>query len=179
MSLGVPEGKLIMTDYDPAWKEYGREMIEVLKSVMKKAVDIQHIGSSAVEGMLSKPLIDIGVAVRSLDDVAEYVEELESRSIHYAGEYVEGQREFYMIDPESGYKSCHIHCVLYDSDQWNDYINIRDYLRANDEVRESYILLKRALLLMYKDRPDRYGPSKHYYMEDMRADAQEWREKQQ
>lgn len=176
MSLGVPEGKLIMTEYDPAWKKYGQDMVEMLKSVMKKAVDIQHVGSTAVEGMFAKPLIDIAVGVRSLDDVLEYVEELETMGIHYSGEIIEGQREFYRNDPESGYKAYHIHCVIYDGPERMRYIALRDYLRADNDAREAYILLKKALLLRYKDRPDRYGKAKDVFMGDLADDAKKWRD---
>lgn len=174
MSLGVPEGKLIMVDYDPAWKTIGEETVKLLKGVMKNAVDIQHIGSSSVVGMFGKPLIDIGVGVHEPDDVLEYVDELEGMGIHYAGEVIEGQREFYINDPETGYKAYHIHCLKYGSAKWKRYILIRDYLNANETARESYILLKKALLLIYSDRPDHYGPAKNYYMDDMELDAIAW-----
>ena len=85
MGLGVEDGKLQMEEYDPNWAVLGQEMVDVLKSVMKDAVDVQHVGSTAIPGMYSKPLIDIAVAVNNLEDVLPYVDDLEKLGIHYSG----------------------------------------------------------------------------------------------
>ena len=176
--LGVPNGKLYMVEYDPEWAVLGQEMVDTLKGVMKKAVEIRHAGSTSVPGMLAKPLIDVIVGVRDLDDVLEYVDELEALDIHYAGEVIPGQREFSRNNPETGNRAYHIHVVPYGGDKWHDYINIVDYLRVNDKARDAYNLLKKALLLRYEDRPHMYGPAKHVFMEDLKDDACEWRKKQ-
>lgn len=178
MGIGVAEGKLQMEEYDPEWKVRGQEMVSSLKSIMKKAVDIQHVGSTSIPGMFSKPLIDIAVEVNDLDDILEYVDELEKLEIHYVGEYIQGQREFYKDNPGTKERACHIHVVLKDSDQWQNYLNIRDYCTANKEAREDYIALKKDLLKKYADAPEKYGPAKAEFMLNLREKARKWRKMQ-
>ena len=178
MGLGVEAGKLQMEEYDPNWAVLGQELVDVLKSVMKDAVDVQHVGSTAISGMYSKPLIDIAVAVNNLEDVLPYVDELEKLGIHYSGEVIEGQREFYKDNPGTTERACHIHVVLKDTKKWNDYINLRDYCTANAEAREAYIALKRKLISQYADEPSKYGPAKAQFMEELKDAAREWRKEQ-
>ena len=87
MNAGVPKGKLYMEPYRPEWAAVGQETVETLRRVMKKAIDIRHVGSTAVVGMFSKPLIDIAVGVSNLDDVLEYVDELKELGITDEAEY--------------------------------------------------------------------------------------------
>lgn len=175
MEIGVKKGKLQMEEYDPEWAVRGQKMVALLKSVMKKAVDVQHAGSTAIPGMFAKPLIDIIVAVNDFDDILEYVDELEEMGIHYSGEYIKGQREFYQDSPDGQKRICHIHVVLKDSQKWNEYLAIRDYCIANQEKKNLYIALKRELLEKYGDEPEKYGPAKHEFMDALAEEAQAWK----
>lgn len=142
MELGVPKGKLYMVEYDPAWAEEGRRVVELLRGVMTDAVDIIHGGSTSIPGMFSKPIIDIYIAVNELDDVLQYVDALEALGIHYAGEVVPEHRDFYMDDPVTGYRTHHIHALRYESPKWARYQRIFSYLRAEPRVRDAYTLLE-------------------------------------
>ncbi len=179
MNTGVPQGKLYMEEYNPEWEVNGKQVVDLLKPIIVKAVDIRHVGSTAVKGMLAKPLIDIAVGMRELEDIMEYVDELEKRDIHYWGEVVPGQREFSIDDPKTGNRLVHIHVVTYEGPSWVRYRDITDYLNADEKVRRSYILLKKALLLRYEDRPEKYGPAKTVYLDDLEEDAILWRKQQQ
>lgn len=177
-NTGVPKHKLYMEEYNPAWARTGQQLADQLKGVMKKAVDIRHVGSTAVRGMMAKPLIDIAVATVDVRDIEEYIDELEAMDIHFAGEVFPGQREFYIDDPVNGNRMAHIHVVPYDSRPWRVYVGLVDYLNANESARESYINLKRAFVTFYEDQPDHYGPAKEYFMEDLKNRALEWKEAQ-
>ena len=174
MNTGVPKGKLYMEPYNPEWAVVGQEVVDKLKRVMKKAIDIRHVGSTAVVGMFAKPLIDIAVAVNNLDDVLDYVDELKTLGIDYAGEVIEGQREFSIDDRETGNRLAHIHVVIWNGPQWIHYVTLVDYLNADERAREAYILMKKALLLRYEDRPGMYGPAKDKFVKDLVSDALEW-----
>lgn len=178
MNSGVPKGKLYMEEYNPEWAVLGRDLVARLKGVIKKAVDIRHVGSTAVVGIIAKPLIDIAVGVRRLDDITEYIDELEAMDIHYAGEAVPRQREFYIDDKTTGRRLVHIHVIIWGKKKWNDYINVVDYLNADERARQAYIHIKKACLLLYSDHPELYGPAKHIFMEDLCKFAYEWRDRQ-
>lgn len=51
---------------DPGWPEaYAREAAALRSALGARIVDLQHVGSTAVPGLNSKPLIDIAMAVNS------------------------------------------------------------------------------------------------------------------
>ena len=59
-----------LVPYDPQWKDWANEEIELLKSILTHhfmsedgGVVINHIGSTAIEGIYAKPIIDILVEV--------------------------------------------------------------------------------------------------------------------
>ena len=83
------EDPIEVVDADPAWAAQGEAAAaEVRAALGPWVVDVEHIGSTAVPGLAAKPVIDLLVGVRSLDDSPaivtavtglgyEYVPELE------------------------------------------------------------------------------------------------------
>ena len=55
--------EMIIVPYDPAWKEQFQELRCRLHELLDGAEDsILHFGSTAIEGMWAKPIIDIMIA---------------------------------------------------------------------------------------------------------------------
>ena len=51
---------VIIVDYSPRWPIlYEEEKIKILGVIGHKVVEIEHIGSTAVPGLVAKPIIDI------------------------------------------------------------------------------------------------------------------------
>ena len=77
--MTMPKKEVVrLLSYNPEWADVGRSIINELLSVFgNAAVDARHIGSTAVENLKSRPIIDIAVAVRSLQEVAPYIRQLE------------------------------------------------------------------------------------------------------
>jgi GrpB-like predicted nucleotidyltransferase (UPF0157 family) len=62
--LGLEKGKVQLEDYNPVWQEnFEREKRLLLENLGERIVDVEHVGSTAVLGMLAKPIIDIDVGV--------------------------------------------------------------------------------------------------------------------
>ena len=56
--------------YDPKWKQDYQDEQKKIEDILKEnALVIYHIGSTSVPGLAAKPIIDIMVAVRSLEKV--------------------------------------------------------------------------------------------------------------
>jgi GrpB-like predicted nucleotidyltransferase (UPF0157 family) len=66
VSLGLPKGQNYLVPHDPSWARQFEEERRQLRAILRAdAIDIQHIGSTAVPGIHAKPIIDILVAARS------------------------------------------------------------------------------------------------------------------
>lgn len=72
-----------------------------LKSILgDDAVDIQHIGSTAIPAIKAKPIIDIVVGVTDFEKIMSYNEQLQKEGIFYRGSDVEDQILYVMGDME-------------------------------------------------------------------------------
>ena len=64
---------VIVEDYNPMWKEeFQKIKNELLKVLKDKVIAIEHVGSTSVEGLSAKPIIDIDIVINdyaSFDEV--------------------------------------------------------------------------------------------------------------
>lgn len=77
--------KIVFEQYNPDWKNYfvkiKNELLELIGFIKPR---IEHIGSTSVEGLSAKPIIDILVGVNSEKDLAETIKPLtENNYIYY------------------------------------------------------------------------------------------------
>ena len=70
VEIGLHRGTVKLVAHDPEWAGYFSEEKEILFNILgHKILDVRHIGSTSIPGMLAKPIIDILVAVKKLADV--------------------------------------------------------------------------------------------------------------
>lgn len=150
--------KVIVVDYDPKWPAmFEAEKAAILAGAGAWIEDIQHVGSTSVPGLAAKPIIDIMIAVYDLQMVEKCVWPITQLGYAYMGEYGLPERHFFRKPPADGWhgRTHHIHMVLKDSNQWNNQIHFRDYLRTHPEACQQYEDLKRDLVARFAN--DRYG----------------------
>ena len=156
MSLGLKRGTVQLEAHDKQWDETAAQTIKTLKSILgDDAIDIQHIGSTAIPAIKAKPIIDIAVGVDDLDRVLLHNEQLQQEGIFYRGSDVEHQLLYVMGDMEKDTRTHHIHVVKWNGTEWNNYIHFRDYLNANENAALQYQKLKEELESKYAG--DRIG----------------------
>ena len=67
--MGLKMGTVRLEKYNSDWKEEFENEKNNLKEIFQKiAIDIQHIGSTSIENISAKPIIDIAVGVKKLSD---------------------------------------------------------------------------------------------------------------
>ena len=127
--IGLKRGTVKLTDHQVEWEENAGKTMETLKRLLgSAAIDIQHIGSTAIPSIHAKPIIDIVVGVYDLNDMIPHIEILGQNGFVFRGADVSGQVLFVMGDFENDLRTHHIHVVKCNGKEWNDYINFRDYL---------------------------------------------------
>ena len=121
MIIGLKRGTVELVEYKEGWEEAGRECIRQLSSILgEEAVAIEHVGSTAIPGIHAKPILDIVVGVRSLDDAMKYKDELALHKIIFRGEDNPGQLLFVIGDDDI--RTHHIHFVPWAGEAWQNYI---------------------------------------------------------
>lgn len=103
-----------IVEYDSEWPVKANAEINRLRAVfpVNRVVDIQHVGSTAIPGMMAKPIIDIQIAVVSLDEMKVIaIPALQKLGYEYWYENPDQERMFFVKDmPPFGEKrTFHVH----------------------------------------------------------------------
>ncbi|EJR30455.1 hypothetical protein S3E15_02754 [Bacillus mycoides] len=78
------ERPVVIEEYTPDWALQFKEEHRLLKGIMgDKAITIEHIGSTSVEGLGAKPILDIMIGVHNLKEVDEFIEPLKKIEYEY------------------------------------------------------------------------------------------------
>jgi GrpB-like predicted nucleotidyltransferase (UPF0157 family) len=105
---------------------------------------IEHTGSTAIAGMDAKPIIDLMLAVPSLEQATALVPVLEGLGYEYRGDGGAPGRLFFAKGPRSQ-RTHHLSLAEPTSALWREALLFRDYLRSHPEAAETYRHLKHGL----------------------------------
>ena len=174
MKLGLRRGTVAVEPHDRQWEVAAQQTISKLREILgNTAVDIQHIGSTSIKNICAKPIIDIVVGVRDFRDILELNAVLEDNCFIFRGQDVPDQYLYVCGDEDS--RTHHIHTVIYNSEAWNNYINLRDYLNCHNEEAQAYSKLKEKLARQYPDDRNTYTKLKSGLIAKILAKAYDWR----
>lgn len=176
---GLKRGIVKLELHQTEWEENARKTIELLHNIFgATAVDIQHIGSTAIKHIHAKPIIDIAVGVKKLDEIAPYIAVLNENGIIFRGEDVKNQLLFVIGDFSLDTRTHHIHIVKYKDKAWDNYINFRDYLNAFEIKAQEYDLLKLDLSAKHPNDRNTYTSRKQELIDKLLIEAALWRNEQ-
>lgn len=164
-----------ITDYDPRWPGLFEVEARALRDALPEilVVSIEHIGSTAVPGLPAKPVIDILVAVRSLDEARRVaVAPLEALGYAYWAENPKPDRLFFVkgLPPKEARRAHHVHIAEPGGEVW-DRIRFRDYLRSHPDEAERYARLKRDLASTHRLDREAYTAAKGDHIAGVMAKA--------
>ena len=175
----MKRGTVYLEPHQEAWERASEETISTLKSILGSiAPDIQHIGSTSIRTISAKPIIDIAVAVNDYELILSKRDVLEKADIVFRFDERPDQLLFVMGDFEKDTRSHHVHVVLYGSDEWNNYINFRDYLNSSIEAANEYEAVKIRLAEQYPDDRIAYTDGKQEVINKLLEEARVWKRKQ-
>lgn len=158
---------VIIVPYDANWKKlYEIEREDIVARIGEYIQDIQHMGSTSVEGLAAKPIIDMMIGIRSLDDAVHCILPLETMGYEYVSEFEKDlPMRRYLRKSRDGIRTHHIHMVERSSDFWNKHIAYRDILRNYANVRDEYAMLKYRLAETHRDDREGYTGAKTDFIE--------------
>lgn len=164
--------------YNPSWPHDARVEIEKLKSILplNRIVDMQHVGSTAIPNLSAKPIIDIQIAAKSLDEMkAIAIPALQKLGYEYWYDNPDTERMFFVkgMPPFGEKRTHHVHIVEPTSKHWKDKINFRDYLVAHPEVAKEYEELKFTLMKKHRYDREQYTDAKSEFINKILKLAQE------
>ena len=161
--MDVAKPPVEVFDYNPRWpKMFEREKGRILNAVGNNAICIEHIGSTAVQGLGAKPIIDIMVGISRLSDAKQCIRPLEQIGYEYVPELEDSipERRYFRKGPNEPNRHYHLHMVEYDGESWKRYLLFRDYLRTHPQAASEYFKLKKQLAVKYHLNREGYTDAK-------------------
>lgn len=150
----------------PEWRGlYERERRALLERVGHLVLDIQHVGSTAVPGLDAKPIIDIALAVSSTEVVPRLDRPLGEIGYVYRGDAGADGGRLFVKESAPKVRTHHLHVVAADDPQWHGWLLFRDELRADEELRARYALLKKALQERFAEDRKGYTDAKKEFID--------------
>lgn len=154
---------IFLTAHKPCWADWYSAEENRLKRLLPPQTEFHHIGSTAIKGIMAKPIIDILVVVRSAAELKKAAEILQKNGCILMSESdkrISLNRGY----TENGFeeKVFHYHIRLTgDADE----IFFRDYLNANPAVAKEYEELKLRLWKLYEHNRDAYTNAKTEFVQ--------------
>ncbi|MHC1948580.1 GrpB family protein [Bradyrhizobium sp. UFLA06-06] len=171
-------GPIVVLDYDPNWPAmFETERARVEHALGSLALAIEHVGSTAVPGLPSKPIIDLMVGVPSLAEARERcIEPIEALGYNYIPEYAAWlPGELFFRKGPPGPWTHHLHVMEPSNPRWETLLVFRDYLRAHPEAAHAYADIKQALAASSREDIAAYRNGKTRFVEETTARARAWR----
>ncbi len=137
--------KYLFQDYDPGWAiKFENEALKIKEVLGDQILDVQHIGSTSIQNLSAKPIIDIGILTPSIQDVQFFTSRLSPLGYDYKPDMSSMERIFLRKGIPVEY-----HLSITDARYgfWYRNITFRDYLRIHPEFVKEYEELKKNNLL--------------------------------
>jgi len=164
--------RLEIVAWDRAWAVRFEEMrARLAEALGDTAVRIEHVGSTSIPGIPAKPVVDIQISVRDVDDDEAFVAPIEAQRFELR--FMEpGHR--YFRPPPGVPRDFQVHVCEVGSDWERVHLLFRDYLRAHDDVAAEYGTMKLRLARQHRAERIAYNDDKGPYIDAVVTIAQEW-----
>ncbi|OZB96256.1 GrpB family protein [Paenibacillus sp. XY044] len=167
--MGIDE-IIELSPYQDKWKEiYEQEKRKLEPVFAEQAVEFAHIGSTSVEGMTAKPIVDILIGLKELQ-IGEWTDR-QLVSMQY--EHMLGVPGRIHYRKRTGLK-INLQITEWDSTIWRDNLLFRDYLRSHPEQAHAYAEAKRNTLARGINTLLEYSDEKSGTIAGLLEKARDW-----
>ena len=149
--------KVVVMPHDATWKnEFEKIKTEIEDALGDLAICIEHVGSTAVEGLAAKPCIDIDVVIRDASELGAAVAALSRIGYVHEGDLgIKGREAFDYADKPHLMKH-HLYVCAQGSAELLRHIAFRDFLRGHPEAAAEYGRIKQEAARLFPDDIARY-----------------------
>lgn len=125
--------------YDPRWpQEFQQTRSGILHGCLGWVIDVQHIGSTAIGGMISRPILDVVAAVNDDDAAEQAISEsadlIEGLNFRQVATPMWAAETIVLTKPRSGQPTHRVFLTYRDSPFYRSSIAVRDALRGDREL---------------------------------------------
>ena len=148
--------RVVVEKWNPQWKyEYENIVASLGKDIIYNSIKIEHVGSTSVEGMSAKPIIDLDIVIEN--DKFEIIKRLlNDKGYKHEGDLgIEG-REAFSYSGKEELMTHHLYVCPKDSKELFKHITFRNFLKDNPALAAEYSKVKEQAAVLYPDDIDKY-----------------------
>ena len=140
---------IVVLPYDEKWAQAFLDIKSELDAVLGGLpISIEHVGSTSVQGLAAKPIIDIDVVVRRTD-VGAAIKALATIGYEHEGNGGIEDREMFKYSGKENLMEHHLYVCPEDSAELKRHVLFRDYLRAHPDAVQAYSQIKKEAAELY------------------------------
>lgn len=164
---GLPHGVVFLSDPAPEWAAlFAAEAARLTAAMGPAVIAIEHYGSTSIPGIKAKPVIDLLVGLRRLDDALSLLGVMERLGYDYAAHA--GVPDHHVFG--KGAARTHLtHLVEHEGRSWVQCLAFRDRLRNDPAQAAAYERLKISLAERYPNDRAAYTAGKAAFVETVLA----------
>jgi GrpB-like predicted nucleotidyltransferase (UPF0157 family) len=166
--IGLMGKAVSVAPYNPRWKEdfaFLRDRIASAAGTHFTA--IEHVGSTSVEGLAAKPIVDIDAVIPDMSAFPAVTDALAGIGYEYEGDRgIPGREAFRYVGGEILPKH-NLYVCPADSRELRRHLALRDRLREHPAEAEAYGRIKRKAAAEYPYEIDRYIEAKAPFIESV------------
>ena len=147
---------VVVEKWNPKWKDEFERIADSLgEDVIYNSIKIEHVGSTSVEGLSAKPIIDLDIVIEN--DKFEIIKRLlKDKGYKHEGDLgIEG-REAFSYSGKEELMTHHLYVCPQDSKELFKHITFRNFLKNNPALASEYSKVKEKAAVLYPDDIDKY-----------------------
>ncbi|MEO5645805.1 MAG: GrpB family protein [Bacteroidia bacterium] len=172
--------EITIENYSKEWPLFFKKLKSAYENLLGDLViEIHHVGSTSVEGLAAKPIIDIDLVIDLESKIEPVIEKLKKAGYTHIGNLGIVGREAFShnseLTPEDGSNSQwphhHVYLNLKNGVGLRNHLCVRDHLRAHPEKAKRYSQLKTNLAKEFNLNIDLYTEMKTGFIIEILREA--------
>lgn len=135
---GLEPGQISLVPHDSSWCDLAVGELERIQAACPEfIIEAEHIGSSSVPGIMSRPVLDLLIGVQEMMQSGDTIQPLKLIGYRCHGEQGVPGRRFFSLSREGRFL-VHLHLYRVGSPLWDSALAFRDHLRSDSESAKAY-----------------------------------------
>ena len=160
--------RVVVESYDETWTSAFEEIKKEIESAVGDLIiGIEHVGSTSVEGLSAKPIIDIDIIIKDYSIFDAVVNKLNTIGYIHEGNLGIKDREAFKYSDKPHLKRHHLYVCPQQSEELYRHITFRDFLVNNPEAVKKYSVVKEKAAQLFPDNIEKYIEYKSPCIEEL------------
>ena len=165
------KNKYVYEPYRKIFPDLFQKEKQRIASALKNTLAIEHVGSTAIPNLGGKGIIDIAISVPK-EEMQRSSEILQMLGYEFRPSFSTKDRFYFVIylpDAEEEKRRYHVHLTYPSSNEWNELIGFRDYLKTHPEAVEEYARIKKQAARLANEDGEQYRKMKEPFIQKIYA----------